>query len=66
MPRASSGTGSRRTSSVTLEPVDHPGQAAARQEDPVREVGHAQPMVGRLGELHQHVVGRDRQISALR
>ena len=36
--------------------VEPPGQAARRQVEPLGEVAHAQPALGRLGEVHQHGV----------
>ena len=47
---------------LALEPVDQPGQTAARDEHPLRQLGHAQPPLGCLDELHQHVIGREWQL----
>jgi len=47
---------------VTFESVDQAGEPAAREQDAVGEFGHAQPTQRRLGQLHQHVVRRERQL----
>src|SRR3954447_26623493 len=46
---------------VALEAVDEAGQPAARQQHARREIVHAQLSVGRVGEVHQHLVGGDRE-----
>ena len=47
---------------LALQPVDEPGQTAARQQHRVGELGHAQPVLRGLDELDQDVVGREREL----
>src|SRR3954471_581151 len=44
---------------VALEAIDETGQAAAAQQDGRGEVVHAQLAVGRVGEVHEDLVGGD-------
>jgi hypothetical protein len=45
-----------------LQPIHQSGHPGAGQQQRVGEVGHPQPSAGRLGQLHEHVIGRQGQL----
>ena len=46
--------------SLGLQAVDEPGEARARQQHPVGQLGHPQAALRRLDQLQQHVVPTQR------
>ena len=46
---------------LALHAVDQAGQAAAAEQHAVRELGHAQPALRRVGQEQQHLVRGQRQ-----
>ncbi len=46
---------------VALEPVDEAGDAAPREQQPIGELGHPQPIARRADELVQHLERRQRE-----
>ena len=47
---------------AALQPVDQPGDPGARQQHRVGQLGHPQPVLRRLHQLHEHVVGGERKL----
>ena len=45
-----------------LQPIDQPRDTRPGQQHGIGELGHPQPPVGRLGQLHQHVVGGEGEL----